>query len=57
MSEKDTETVVLDEALLREIMQDGKPDADGQQQVSGRLIRLDPTLKPPASDDDDEADS
>lgn len=57
MSEKDTETVVLDEALLREIMQDGKPDADGQQQVSGRLIRLDPTLKPPAPDDDDEADN
>ncbi|GEM_PF-2858741 len=57
MSEKDTETVVLDEALLREIMQDGKPDADGKQQVSSRLIRLDPTLKKPAADDDDETES
>lgn len=57
MSEKDTETVVLDEALLREIMQDGKPDADGKQQISSRLIRLDPTLKKPAADDDDETES
>ena len=57
MSEKETETVVLDEALLREIEQDGKPDAEGDDKAAGRVIRLDERLTKPGSSDDDEAGS
>lgn len=57
MSEKDTETVVLDEALLREIMQDGEPDAEGKEKAAGRVIRVDERLKKPGPADDGEADS
>lgn len=57
MSEKETETVVLDEALLREIEQDGKPDAEGDEKTAGRVIRVDERLKKPGSPDDGEAGS
>ncbi|MGD8976978.1 MAG: hypothetical protein PVG91_05180 [Gammaproteobacteria bacterium] len=57
MSEKETETVVLDEALLREIKQDGKPGDKGDEKAAGRVIRLDERLKKPGTPDDDEAGS
>jgi hypothetical protein len=57
MSEKDTETVVLDEALLREIMQDGVPEEERDAAAAGRVIRLDKGLKKPGPADDGEAGS
>ncbi len=57
MSEKETETVVLDEALLREIKQDGEPDDERDEKAAGRVIRLDKRLKKPGTPDDSEAGS
>ncbi|MGB5588999.1 MAG: hypothetical protein WBN31_11615 [Gammaproteobacteria bacterium] len=56
MSEKDIETVVLDEALVQEIIKDERHDAKRDRQSGGRVIRLHPGLRKPA-DRTDEADS
>jgi len=57
MSEKETETVVFDEALLREIKQDGESGDALDEKADGRVIRLDERLKKPGSSEDSEAGS
>ncbi len=53
MSEQEIETVVLDEALVQEIIRDKDRDGAGEQPAGGRIIRLDPALKRPAAADDE----
>jgi len=55
MSEKEIETVVLDEALVQEIIKDQEQDRDDARDraAGGRIIRLDPALKKPAAPKDE----